>query len=146
MRVLLDTNVLAIGMVEYEMGSSRPPAIIWHQWQSRRFDLIVSEHILQELAHTLDNAWFRDRLPPIRALPLRAELRMQATLIEVTQEVHGVASHWQDDLVLAAAVSGNADFLVTRDKEFRQVGEYEGVKIRTPAEFLIELDTMRDSG
>jgi predicted nucleic acid-binding protein len=70
----------------------------------------------------------------------------QAILVDVTHNVHGVASHWQDDLVLAAAVSGNADFLVTRDKEFRRVGEYSGVKIRTPSEFLIELDAALDSG
>ena len=63
----------------------------------------------------------------------------QAILVDVTHEVHGVTSHWQDDLVLAAAVSGDADFLVTRDKEFRRVGKYRGVKIRTPAEFLTEL-------
>ena len=57
-------------------------------------------------------------------------------------EVSGVASHWQDDLILAAAVSGNADYLVTGDAEFRRVGEYQGVKLRTPAEFLREFDAL----
>ncbi len=71
---------------------------------------------------------------------LPVDVRKQAIFVDVTHEVHGIASHWQDDLVLAAAVSGEADYLVTRDKEFRQVGEYQGVIIRTPAEFLVEVD------
>lgn len=144
MRVLLDTNVLAIGMAEYEMGSVRPAAQIWRRWGTRQFDLLVSEYLLRELAIAFGNAWFQDRLPPARAQQLQVELRAQAIFINIVDEVHGVASHWQDDLVLAAAVSGNADYLVTRDKEFRKVDEYSGVRIRTPDEFLIELDAPSD--
>jgi predicted nucleic acid-binding protein len=62
------------------------------------------------------------------------------TEVEITVEIQKVARHWQDDLVLSAAVSGNADYLVTGDAEFRRVGEYQGVKLRTPAEFLREFD------
>lgn len=145
MRILLDTNVLAIGIAEYEMGSSRPSAEIWRRWQTKQFDLLVSAHLLQELVQTLGKAWFQDRLSPSRTNGIVAELRFQATSVDITHDVRGVASHWQDDLVLAAAVSGKADFLVTRDKEFRQVDEYAGVKIRTPAEFLVELDAALDS-
>jgi predicted nucleic acid-binding protein len=51
-----------------------------------------------------------------------------------------VASHWHDDLVIATAVEGEVDYLLTRDKELRAVGEYEDVKIRTPQEFLEEFE------
>ena len=146
MRVLLDTNVLAIGGAEHHLRLVRPSAEIWLRWQAKEFDLLVSEHLMEELARTLRTAWFQERLTQELLFFLPVDVRKQAIFVDVTHEVHGVASHWQDDLILAAAVSGNADFLVTRDKEFRRVGEYGGVKIRTPAEFLIELDAALESG
>jgi putative PIN family toxin of toxin-antitoxin system len=144
-RVLLDTNVLAVGMAGHALGWKSHSALIWHRLQAKEFDILVSIGLLTELEQTWSSTWVRDHLSPERMSRLSALLLSQAILVEVTHEVHGVASHWQDDLVLAAAVSGSADFLVTRDKEFRRVGEYRGVKIRTPAEFLIELDATVDS-
>lgn len=145
MRVLLDTNVLATGLAEHELGWSRPPDLIWHRWQAKEFDLLVSAHLLGELERTLRTTWFQKRLASDTFLRLPSDLRRQAIFVEVTHEVRGVASHWQDDLILAAAVSGNADYLVTGDAEFRQVGEYRGVKLRTPVEFLRELGSMPES-
>lgn len=145
MRVLLDTNVLAIGAAEHHLRLDRPPAVIWLRWQAKEFDIIVSEHLMEELKQTLNTAWFRERLTQDLLFFLPVDVRKQAIFVDVIHEVHGVASHWQDDLVLAAAVSGDADFLVTRDKEFRRVGEYRGVKIRTPSEFLSELDAATGS-
>lgn len=142
MRVLLDTNVLAIGMSEHAWGLSQPSALIWQRWQAREFELLVSAHLLMELEQTLRTRWFAESTAPATLHNARSRLCENAVFVEITHEVHGVASQWQDDLVLAAAVSGEADYLVTRDKEFRQVGEYSGVKLRTPAEFLIELDAI----
>ncbi len=43
-----------------------------------------------------------------------------------------------DDKFLEAAIAGKADYLVTGDKDLRDIGEYEGIKIRYPEEFLAE--------
>jgi putative PIN family toxin of toxin-antitoxin system len=140
MRALLDTNVLAAGILGEVRESQLPPAEILRRWNAKQFELIVSRHILGELEQTLALAWFTHRIPATvvdRTLEL---LQRDAVIIEVTAFVSGVAGHVEDDLVLAAAVSGNADFLVTGDAEFLQVGEYRGVRIRTPAAFLRELD------
>jgi putative PIN family toxin of toxin-antitoxin system len=117
-RVLLDTNVLAVGMVEHALGVNSPSALIWQRLQDKKFNLLISAHLLQELELAWGNAWFRNRLTPDRMTRLSSLLRNQADYIDATHEVHGVASHWQDDLVLAAAVSGGADFLVTRTRNF----------------------------
>ena len=145
MRVLLDTNVLAIGMAEHAWALDQPSALIWQRWKAKEFDILVSEHLLDEVERTLSTKWFEKRSNPGTLLRARFRLRNEAILVEVTHEVHGVASHWQDDLVLAAAVSGNADYLVTRDKEFRKVEEHHGVRIRTPTEFLIQLEAIQRS-
>ncbi len=44
-----------------------------------------------------------------------------------------------NDKFLEAAIAGKADYLVTGDKDLRDIGEYEGAKIRFPEEFLAKL-------
>ena len=59
----------------------------------------------------------------------------------MTAEVHGVATHPEDDLILATAVSAKADYLVTGDKKLRELGSYQGVSIVSPREFLDILES-----
>jgi predicted nucleic acid-binding protein len=54
----------------------------------------------------------------------------------LTVTVEGVATHPEDDLVLATAVSGGAQFLVTGDHRLLALREYEGVVIVSVREFL----------
>lgn len=140
MRVLLDTNVLAAGIVGNRLNWTTPPTQIWRRWQAKQFALLISAHVMKELNKTLDLPWFAARIALLdRELAMR-EILAFAEVIELATMVSGVASHPADDLVLSAAVSGNADYLVTGDAKFLQVGEYRGVKLRTPTEFLRELD------
>jgi len=44
-----------------------------------------------------------------------------------------------DNKFLEAAVAVGAEYVVTSDKDLRDLGEYQGVKIRLPVEFLREL-------
>jgi len=41
-----------------------------------------------------------------------------------------------DDQILACAVAGDADFVVSRDLDLLRVGEYEGIRIVSPADML----------
>ena len=144
MRILLDTNVLGASMAGHLSESSGPPAQLWSHWQAKKFDLIISAQLLNELERTLTTPWFRERSTPDAFYELMRYLRRYAIFVEASNDVVGIASHWHDDLILAAAVSGNADYLVTGDAEFLRVGEYQGVKLRTPAYFLRELEAQSD--
>jgi len=57
----------------------------------------------------------------------------------LTVEVTGVATHPEDDLILATAVAGEASYLVTGDRKLRAVGAFQGVTILSPREFLARL-------
>ncbi len=63
------------------------------------------------------------------------ELRVLAEVVQVQTELH-VVSDPKDNPVLACAVDGKANFLVTRDRHLLQLKEYEKVQIVTPEEFL----------
>lgn len=142
MRVLLDTNVLAVCIVSAIRPTSTAPTRIWKRWLDRQFDLLISQHVIDELDRAFDDPWSATRIPLQVREYEKAKLLHNAEMVGVTILIANVASHPADDLVLSAAVSGKADYLVTGDAEFRRVGEYQGVKLRTPAEFLHELDQL----
>lgn len=100
------------------------------------FELIVSPHILAELDQTLTKPYYRTRRLMTQIEAAERFLESVATIVEPSIVVSGIAPHHEDDLVLAAAVSAEADYLVTGDKRFLAVGDYAGVSILSPRAFL----------
>jgi uncharacterized protein len=135
-RAVLDANALASGFAGARLPESTPGELI-RRWQAGAFELVSSEPLLRELVTTLRQAYFRARLSPARQSRAAALVRYGATQIPLTVPVNGVATHPEDDMVLATAVSANVDYLVTGDERFRrQVPTYQGVRLVSPAEFL----------
>jgi predicted nucleic acid-binding protein len=62
---------------------------------------------------------------------LVALLDSSALIVVPDAGVRGVATHPEDDVVLATGVSAGADFLVTGDRKLLQLGTYRGVRITT---------------
>lgn len=138
-RAVLDTNVLASGFVRPEPA----PGQILLEWKQGHFELLLSDHILDELATTFEQPFFSRHLSPEeRADDLRL-LRQRAAVVALTEVVTGVATHPEDDPVLATAVSGGADYLVTGDFQLQRLGSYRGVTIVNPRSFL---QILRDRG
>ena len=134
-RITLDANVLAPGFTSHGSASSR----LIDLWRSGAFALVLSEHVLQELARTLTDPYFASRLPYEEATAILTLLSAKATLTELTIEVSGVATHPEDDLVLSTALSGQATILCTRDKQLLKLGSYQGVAILSPGELVARL-------
>jgi predicted nucleic acid-binding protein len=57
-RATLDTNILASGAI----ARTGTIAVLFNQWRSGDFDLVVSDHILQELDRALRKPYFAARL------------------------------------------------------------------------------------
>lgn len=132
-RVVLDSNVLASGFVR----PASIPGELLRQWAAGAFELIASEPMVEEVRRTLEKDYFRARLTPEQRAGDIKLLQDEATFTQITAQVHGVATHPEDDLVLAAAVSAGADYLVTGDGPFRRrVGTYQAVTLVSPREFL----------
>lgn len=134
---VLDTNVLASGFVRPEPS----PGQLLQAWRTGRYILVVSDHILTELARTFDEPYFSKRLTPTQRANNVALVREEAVLIFINVDVHGIATHPEDDPVLATAVSGHAQYLVTGDTKLQKLRMYESVTIVSPREFLDAIQT-----
>jgi putative PIN family toxin of toxin-antitoxin system len=138
-RVVLDTNVLASGIAGFHNPSSIVAKLL-HLWRLGGFTLVISEYILTELAHTLQSPYFRRRLTQKQINRAMRLLRSEATITPLTIQVQGIATHPEDDVILATAVSAKADYLVTDDTKLQHIGTYQGVKILGPRRFLATLE------
>jgi putative PIN family toxin of toxin-antitoxin system len=133
---VLDANVI-VSAFPSRRGA---PAELITRWLDREFRVVVSEHILSGVVRAWSRPWFRERISLReidRALLL---LRTQAVVVNPAPGIHGVARDQEDDLVLATAIAGNANFLVTGDRGLRAIGHYGTVILKTPREFIVVLD------
>lgn len=122
-RAVLDVNAVASGMVRFRTGAN-PPAVILRTWVNGEFELLISDHILQKVVSTLAKPYFLEHVDIEVYREMLEALADHATRVRITHSVSGVASHPEDDRVLEAAVSAEADYLATGDGSLRKVESY----------------------
>jgi predicted nucleic acid-binding protein len=87
-RVLLDANVLAPGFLDSVSAST----YLIDLWQQGVYELVVSDHLLEETARTYTKPYFHRRVDPEQVERYLDFLRRYATVIEPTIFVSGVAT------------------------------------------------------
>lgn len=108
-------------------------------WQQGRFDLLISPEMLGTLVQKLT----RSRLTESYHVADRDIINFLGVVLNEARFVVPptaarlvVTGDPEDDGVLATAVLGHADYLVTGDRRLQRLGEYQGVKIVTARSFL----------
>jgi putative PIN family toxin of toxin-antitoxin system len=142
-RATLDTNVLVSGLAGLAVPTSTPGTII-ENWLDGAFELVISADILAELERTLTKPYYRSRRSQAEIEAAKRLIAAKATVIVPTIAVTGVATHPEDDLVLAAAASARVDYLVTGDKQLQRLGSYQRVTMISPRAFLDLLELTCD--
>jgi len=135
MTAVVDTNVVASGVVGI-LEPASPPGAMLRAWQRSRFALIMSEPMMAEFDRTLTKPYFRRKLHEPGVADAIEAVHRDATLVAISVPVHDVASHREDDVVLATAISAGADYLVTGDRQLQLLGTIDGIAIVSPREFL----------
>lgn len=132
MRVVLDTNVL----VAFLLTRGRTISTILDGWERGDFDLLTSPVLIAEVRRTLEKPRLRQRVRPEAAQALLEALAEDAILTPGDLELPGVTPDPDDDAVVSCAIEGDADYIVSRDAHLLGLGEYEGVRVVEPAEFV----------
>ena len=131
---VLDTNVLASGTV----SAANAPGQILDAWHARKFELVTYAHIIDELTRTFQKPYFQKRLSSKATANFIDLLQNEAFVTPIIVKVQNVATHPEDDLTIATALSAKADYLVTGDQPLlNKVGNfYQRVTLTTPIDFL----------
>ena len=137
MRVLIDTNIF----ISHLLGPHRAGSIgeIFTALEEERFTLLLPERLLDELLSTVRRKpRLAGRLPPSY---LEEYLRLLRTLGEIipriTTPIPAVTRDPKDDYLLAYALIGGADFLVTGDQDLLVMNEHvDELRIVTARQFV----------
>jgi len=136
-RILLDTNVLISGILFRGV-----PRDLLERAIRGEFDLVTSPVLLDELEDVLVR---RFEFPPELSRGVRTELESLAEIV-VPADVPAVSRDPDDDQVLAASVTGDAEIIVTGDRDLLILETHLGIPIMTPADFVAFLSATSDDG
>jgi len=130
MRIVLDTNVVISGI--FWAG---PPQTILKKWLGGKVTLLVSAPILAE---------YRNVLQRVRGKRDFADFsKWDRLLTELSEAVEpkqlpGICRDPDDDKYLEAAVGGQAQALVSGDKDLLVLKDIHGIPILSPRAFLLK--------
>lgn len=133
MRVVLDTNTLVSAL----LSPHGPPRRLLDDARAQVFVLCSSAVLMAELLDVVSREKFARRFAQVGLTPLGivGEIRRLATMAAPASVPRVIASDADDDHVLACALAGNADLIVSGDKHLLDLGgDYQGIRIVAPAE------------
>jgi putative PIN family toxin of toxin-antitoxin system len=122
----LDTNVVVAGIVAE--GLCREILEI----QVPEHDVMLSQVLWDELVTTLRRKF---GLTPDE-LPILALYRQHATWCKPSALADAVCRDPDDDWVLATAVAGEAEVIVSGDADLLSLSSYSGIELLSPRQFL----------
>jgi putative PIN family toxin of toxin-antitoxin system len=133
LRAVLDANVYVAAYLSRNPHS--PNKELFWRWRDSQFMLLVSKDTLKEVVEKFDELGIDQRL----TLELVSHILADAEYVHVSEEDIQpiILADPDDDYVLACAVVGRADYLVTYDPHFDCLGgEYRSFKIVDGLHFL----------
>jgi hypothetical protein len=139
LKVVLDTNVILSGTI-LDYG---PSYEILEAWRQDRFLLIISEALIEEAQEKLREPRLQKnyRLTQGEIQRLLRALRKHSRLVPGRLTLRVIKEDPEDDQVIIAAVEGGADYIISGDRHLQDLGEYQGIKVLSPAQFAARLKT-----
>lgn len=143
MRAFLDANVLVSAAIR---PHGKPDQIV--RRAVTEFDWLTSEYVLSEVARALSRSHIQKKYAGLVTRENQAlffgMVRQQSEMLDTGVTIAPVSRDINDDPILVSATYGNADYIVTGDRDLLVLGEFEGIQIVTPEQFLQILDEIQD--
>lgn len=135
MRVVLDTNIWLSGL----LWGGVPDQILQLVEQGE-IEAIGSEEILDELQKTLQRPKLQKRLKQLEITADSVMLIVRQTMTVVRIEILEIPGlrDLKDAIIVASAVSGHADLIITGDQDLLVLREFSRIQILSPRDFLAE--------
>jgi putative PIN family toxin of toxin-antitoxin system len=131
MRIILDTNILLSALLSH----TGAPAKLLDAWERKQFTLVACNALVEELHDVAARPFFREHLRASTAEFLAAGIRDFSFFCRDLAS-GPAAPDPKDSYLLALAEAGEADFLVTGDKQLLALRRHKSTRIITAAEMV----------
>ena len=136
-RVTVDTNVL----ISATFWRGIPKQVI-QTFEAGKAVLVLSDEILAEFERKLRHKKFANELAEagLSVEVIFSGVRSMSELALPADVPEDAVRDPKDRMILACAVGGKADIIVSGDKDLVVLKEYQGISIVTPSDFLTMLN------
>ena len=133
-KIVLDTNVLVSALIN---PHGKPAQIINYVFENK-IRLFTSPSIMEELERVLSYPKLMKRhgLDSEELKEFISDLLSIMSLIEEEKIIEVIMEDPSDNKYLSCAIDAKVDFIISGDIHLLNLGEYEGNRIVTPAQFL----------
>ncbi len=134
LKAVIDTSVM-VSVAFAKEGVAKNLKI---QIANDAFILVTSKPILKELYEVLHYPHILKRFKPSKKdidefIGLLIE---HSIIVEGTYSIHDITEDPKDDMFIACALEGNADYIVSRDPHLRNVKHFQGIQIIDATTFI----------
>ena len=135
MRVVLDANILIGALIT----KGTPPDRLYQAWLRGEIELVTSTAQMAEIAEVLARPRLQKYLDAGEAAAIVENIDTRALVLDETPSVD-LSPDPKDNPILAAAIAGHADMIVSGDKRHMlALEEVEGIPVVTAREALDRL-------
>lgn len=131
-KATLDTNIFISAL-----GWKGNPNKVFGKIVDGKVELVISNEQFAELSEALDYPKFQftdEQKDRFKSLILEI-----ATFVKPVEKIDIIKNDPDDNMILEAAIAGNADYIVTGDPDLLELKEFRGIKIVKAKEFLEEI-------
>jgi putative PIN family toxin of toxin-antitoxin system len=139
LRVVVDTNVIVSGII----SKKGAPAQVLDGWMDGKFALLISEAIIAEVVRVLSEPRLKKtfNITAERIACLAEALRGESIVVPGEADVSGsVPADPSDEKFLSAALDGDADVIISGDKDLLDIKIFRKIGIVTPRQFLERME------
>lgn len=127
MKAVFDTNVLVAAFVTEGVCAK-----LLGRARRKQLNLVISPFILKEFEDVLLKKFTASKEQIRSAIKLISEV---AQIVSHASVVSGICRDPDDDQILSCALSAEADYLVTGDRDLLELKDFHGIEILTPGAF-----------
>ena len=136
LRLVLDTNILVSSLLRKQT----PPYQLYRAWREGLFELLTSQPQIEELQRVLHYPRLQRYLTPEEAQEMLAGVVTYAVLVSPLPSV-SYSPDPDDNLILATAIAGHADYLISGDKSHvLALEKIEGIPILSARQAIERLN------
>jgi putative PIN family toxin of toxin-antitoxin system len=137
MRIVADTNIVVSGFL---FGGV--PLRVLDAGRSGIVELCTSQILLDEFADVIERPRFDRKFDEtgISRRRLVSDYAAISTIVPTANLPERMSRDPDDNSVIACALAADCEFIVTGDNDLLVLREYQGIKISTAAEFLLDVE------